>query len=336
MLIQCLVFLLIVASEKVSFATSETNTTEKAEKANGKRLESQPRSPALPDRAMHELRLSLQQSLAETSKRTAMVRRQASWHDLQSQILKVDASLENAPKLSAKDSHHSANNHHHHSANNDFHHSVNDSAADLPQQGGCCHGCDFDFSADFSLEAQGSRGWHYQFAPSDSDEYEDMEPAKSGKEEKWQAEFGDLASIKEGGVLRPSKAYDAIVSWEAPSTGHATISGTVQDRDTRCGDGIHLIIKDGAGSQLWSRQTTNTDETHNFTIQASLQKGERVYIRCSYDGDGEDGKDDDKCDVSAVMPTIAFQEMCSTASKMCYLSVSILTAWLLALTSMDW
>lgn len=191
---------------------------------------------------------------------------------------------------------------------------------DLPDvgEGDCCGGCDFTLTDDYSHTTQGARHWHYLVAPPGSDEYDEMYPSEVTVSpdlviKHWRYSKTDIVNMQARGRTHPSKNFDAVFAWDAPSDGVAKVSGTASDTDTRCGDGVHFIVKTAGGNVLWDRRSANEGDVHRFNVDAVLKKGEMLYFRASFDGAAE-GLDGHDCDSASMTPTIAFQEACSTKS----------------------
>jgi hypothetical protein len=192
---------------------------------------------------------------------------------------------------------------------------------DVPEvnEGDCCGGCDFTLSDDFSHTMQGARHWHYLAAPPGSDEYDEMYASEVTINPEliikhWRYSKTDVVNIQERGRIHPSKHYDAVFAWDAPSDGVAKISGVASDTDTRCGDGVHFIIKMTGGNVLWDKRSANQGDVHPFKVQAVVKKGDMLFFRTSSDGVAE-AIDDHNCDSASFTPTIAFEEACATKSN---------------------
>lgn len=115
----------------------------------------------------------------------------------------------------------------------------------VPTADAACSSVNFQASTDFS-SIQGSCGWSYHYGntpmswvPNNPD---------GGGENTWKGNEQYLLLFSDEG--HPGQNADAIRRWTSPSSGTATISGTVSDTDTGGGDGVIVSLKKG-GVVLW-------------------------------------------------------------------------------------
>ena len=120
----------------------------------------------------------------------------------------------------------------------------------------------------------------------------------------WQTGFGgawqgsEQYSLIRGGWFHPGNSVDAVLKWVAPSNGTWQITGTVNDADGNCGDGVAVKILHG-NTSIWSQTIANGAAAQSHDLTRAISTGEAIYFVVNK-------RADNGCDSTGWNPTISY------------------------------
>ncbi len=155
----------------------------------------------------------------------------------------------------------------------------------------------FQASTDFS-GTQGYKNWYYLDGDLTTSLTYYASHAKCGSNPCWRG--SETYQLVAKAFQHPGHTRNSVRAWKAPSGGSVTITGTVKDLHTTCGDGVAASIKKDA-TLLWSASIANGDTTgKSFSVNTSLASGQYLYFILNR------GVSDNNCDSTVFDPKIEF------------------------------
>jgi hypothetical protein len=149
--------------------------------------------------------------------------------------------------------------------------------------------------SDSFTSTNGNGNWYYRFGSAPYTLLTNM--TWNTASSVWQGTEKNL-QITSGG-MHPGSSSDAVIAWVAPYTGTVTVTGTVKDGNTSCGDGVIASIRHN-NSQVWKVTILNGDTTgSSHNLNRSVTVGDTLYFVVNKNKDNT-------CDSTGWNPTIAY------------------------------